>query len=320
MKSIVAFFKLIRIFNLLIIAFTMYCVRLCLVIPFSEYYEMQSALGDDLFAAIVLSIILIAAAGYAINDYFDVKIDRVNKPDSIIVGRLIKRRVAMITHIVFTTLGLLLGFYVSFKIGIIQLVFLHFIMAVSLWYYSVNFKAVFLAGNLIIAFLTALVPITVGFFEIPLLNGRIGLHPFLPAGFNYNFLAYWILGYAIFAFLMTLMREIMKDIVDMKGDEEYGCETLPIVLGIPKTKLIVLGLTALTVVLLGIAQYFFLYDKLSIYYIYGLLVAPLVSMFLLVIKAKDAADFKVPEIMNKIISLFGISYMILIWYMFKYTM
>lgn len=320
MQSIFAFFKLIRIFNLAIIAFTMYCVRLCLVIPFSDYYKMQSAIADDLFAAIVLSIVLIAAAGYAINDYFDVKIDRVNKPDSIIVGRVIKRRVAMITHIIFTTLGLLLGFYVSLKIGIIQLVILHIIMAVSLWYYSVNFKAVFLAGNLIIAFLTALVPITVGFYEIPLLNGRIGLHPFLPVGFNYNFLAYWVLGYAIFAFLMTLTREIMKDIEDMKGDEEYGCETLPIVLGIGKTKQILLGLNILIVALLALVQYYFLYDKLSIYYIYGALIAPLVSQVILVLRAKNPEDFKVPTMMNKIISLFGISYMILIWYMFKYTM
>lgn len=117
-------------------------VRWCLIFPIlktqSRYYTLQ--LSEIQFFLLVLSTVLIAAAGYIINDYFDVRADKVNKPKRLVIDNGVKRRVAIGAHTVINLVAILLGLYVSYAIGVTKLAFIHFICATGLWFYSTTFK------------------------------------------------------------------------------------------------------------------------------------------------------------------------------------
>ena len=319
-KQVGYFLKAVRFNNLLIIAFTQYLLRWCILKTYVEDVygfspeEGSVAVGliitEFQFFLLVLSSVLVAAAGYIINDYFDLKIDRVNKPDKIIVGRYIKRRIAMGAHLVMTFLGILIGGYVAMKIGSPTLVLIHIFSALSLWFYSTSFKSQFLIGNLIIALLAGLVPLTIGLFEIPALNKY-----YLPTlvdsmvAINFNYLAYWVLGYAAFAFVLTLAREITKDIADIKGDENYGCRTIPIVIGVKNTKFILLVIYCVAMTGVIYAQQNFINDSITLWYMalgFGLVL--LYTMFK-TMTGETREDFLSASQANKLLSLIGILYM-----------
>lgn len=171
------------------------------------------------------STIIIAAAGYVINDYYDIKIDYVNKPDEVIVGRLIKRRVVLVSHTALNVAGVALGLLLSWKIAAIN-----FLSAFLLWFYSNQLKRMPFVGNFMIALLTGLAIMIVGIY--------FGRNEIL------------ILNYAIFAFSITLIREVIKDMEDVAGDERYGSKTLPIIWGMRKTKLFLYLLMAVFLALL----------------------------------------------------------------------
>ena len=164
------YLKLIRYQNLLIIAVTQYLMRWSIIYPILKVNNFHLQFSEFNFFLLVLSTIFLAAAGYVINDYFDRKTDLLNRPDTVIVGTVIKRRVAMILHIVINIIGIGLGFYILLSIGIYKLGFIYIIIAGILWYYSTSYKRHFLIGNIIVALLTALVPLMVVLYEIPLLN------------------------------------------------------------------------------------------------------------------------------------------------------
>lgn len=180
---------------------------------------------------IASSTLLIAASGYIINDYFDVKIDLINKPQEVIIGRHIKRRVAMLWHQVFNILGTLLGWIVGLKVFIVN------VLAISLlWVYASIFKKKPFVGNLMVAGLTgaSLVVMAVFYTKNDLL----------------------INIYAVFAFGISIIREIVKDIEDTRGDLKYGAKTLPIIWGLRKTKtllFIFLILFSFAVMMMGIS-------------------------------------------------------------------
>ncbi len=206
-----SFLKLIRVKNLLIIAFTQYTVRWCIIYPIlkshSVYYKLQ--LSEFHFFLLVLSTVMIAAAGYIINDYFDVKIDKINKPERLIIDKGIKRRVAIGAHFVINILAIAIAVYVSHCVGVWKLALIHFICATGLWFYSTTFKRQFLIGNIIIACFTALVPLIVGIYEfLPAYRAYFPLedHLSFKAGW------YFLLGFSAYAFIITFIREIIKDL------------------------------------------------------------------------------------------------------------
>lgn len=163
-----AFFKLIRLQNLFIVALTQYLIRYGVLLPFLEFSGLKPGFSHFDFALLVLSTVLIAAAGYVINDYFDTRTDRINRPQSVVIDKTIKRRVAMLLHIVLNILGIGLGFYLGFKAGVYKLGLVHMFSAGLLWFYSTDFKKQFLVGNLIVSLLTASVPLIIPVFEMPL--------------------------------------------------------------------------------------------------------------------------------------------------------
>src|SRR5687768_12767724 len=134
MKLIIAFLKLIRVLNLLFIVVTQALFQYSIVVPLVSKSQHSPALPFNLFIFLSLSSVLIAGAGYIINDYFDLNIDRINKPGRIVVEKLIKRRWAIIWHWVLSFCGVVLGFYVGWKAGVFWLGFANLGCVAALWF------------------------------------------------------------------------------------------------------------------------------------------------------------------------------------------
>jgi len=231
------------------------------------------------------STVFIAAAGYIINDYYDVKIDLINKPERVVVGKSITRRYAILFHTFLSFIGVALGFLLSWQIGIIN-----FFSSFLLWLYSNNLKRQPFIGNFAVALLTGL--------SIALLN------------WLYHSNVVLVNVYASFAFFMTLVREVIKDMEDLKGDNSYGCRTLPIIWGNRKTKgflYILLAVFFFAVVLIH-----FFSTPLPIYYFLGFLFLPLVVLVIRLAQADTKIDFYNLSTLCKLIMLFGILSMALI--------
>jgi 4-hydroxybenzoate polyprenyltransferase len=308
-----AFFKLIRTQNLLIIAFTQYMVRWCLVYPVLKTQGLALQLSNFHFFLIVLATIMIAAAGYVINDYFDVRIDKVNKPERLIIDKGVKRRVAMGAHTVLNVLAILIALYVSHFIGFWKIGLIYFICAVGLWFYSTTFKRQLLVGNIVIAVFTALVPLIIGLFDLlPCYT------TYLSIDYNLSFknIIWYILAISFFGFLTTMIREIVKDIEDYEGDKEYGCETMPIVIGQKNSQLVIVGISMVTMSCLGYIQLLLWNsnDMLSFYYFTFALQIPLAFLTFKITQAKVKKDFRFISNTTKLIMLLGICYLFIFAY------
>jgi 4-hydroxybenzoate polyprenyltransferase len=301
-----AFLKLIRIQNLLIIAFTQYMVRWCLLHPILQSAGLELRMSELNFFLLSLSTVMLAAAGYIINDYFDVKIDKVNKPERLVIGKGVKRRVAIGAHTVINFLAIIIGLYVSYRSGSWKLVVIHFITATGLWFYSTNFKRQFLIGNIVIAFFTAMVPLTVGIYE---LYGSAGTIPDVYISGAWK----WILAISFFAFITTLLREIIKDIEDHDGDKAYGCKTMPIVIGIRASKNVVICLALATIAALAMIQYHF-YGDSPAPFVYLIIPMQLSLLFLIwkINAATTKKDFRLSGNTAKAIMLMGVCYLFLL--------
>lgn len=245
--SISGLFRISRPINLLMVAFAQLMAAYFLV---KTNNEGVPVFQDYKLFLLVFSTIIITAAGYMINDYYDVKIDYVNKPHEVIIGKGIKRRVVITLHTLLNLSGVAMGFLVAPRIGIIN-----FIASFLLWLYSNRFKRQPFIGNLTVAFLTGLAIYLVAFY--------------------YQKAELLVLTYAIFAFFLNLIREIIKDIEDRQGDRIHGCRTLPIVLGFRKTKdviflIAICFVSAIAIISLEInkPQLFYYFGFLGLFFMY----------------------------------------------------
>lgn len=272
-----ALLKLTRTGNLFIIAFAQYLTALFLI-----GYE---TLDDLLLLILTISTVLVAAGGYIINDYYDIKIDYINKPDRVIIGKRINRRYAILLHISLSLLGILLGLMLSWSIA-----FVNALSVFLLWLYSNLLKRLPFVGNLTIALLTS--------FSI------------LIVDLYYRTQNPLILVYALFAFFTTLIREIIKDMEDLKGDNTFGCKTLPIVLGIRRTKGILYVITILFLLFALLSV--FVYEVFPSFLHIAWLGIPVGYLLIRLIRADTKRDFSILSSYCKIIMLLGILSMTLI--------
>lgn len=235
MKLLVAFFRLVRSLNLVFIAFTQLLFLICIVMPVFGQSGMPVPIPVYQFVLLMIASILIAAGGYIINDYFDLNIDRVNKPGKLVVEKIIKRRWAIVWHLVLSAAGILISAFVAWKIRIWWLAPANVCCVIALWFYSTTFKRKLLSGNIIISLLTAWTVMVVGFMVHYKVIRTPGVYGLVEASkiMRITFL------YAAFAFIISLIREVIKDIEDMAGDEKYGCRTMPIVWGVNVSKVFV---------------------------------------------------------------------------------
>ncbi len=315
----IAILRLIRFQNLLIIGATQYIMRYCIIYPFLKLNNFELQLNDLHFFLLVFSTVLIAAAGYVINDYFDTGTDRLNRPDKVVIDRSIHRRQAMLIHFVLNFVGIALGIYLSYYIDVIELSLVFMLATGLLWFYSTNYKRQFLVGNLVVSVMTGIVPLIVILFELPLLNKEYGLIMIRHQA-NFNYIFFWIAAFSFFAFFTTLLREIIKDAEDFEGDSAYGMNTLPIIVGRKNTKIVIslLILTSLGLLSLVFVR-FLLFRGISLDYITGayfllFLVMPFVFLLYKILIAQTKEDFHLASQVTKLIMLAGILYSFLVRY------
>lgn len=245
MTLLKAFFRMVRYPNLLYIALTQFLLQYCVVAPVMQDAGTAPSLSFAHFLMLCISTIFVAAGGYIINDYFDINIDAVNKPKKMVVDKIINRRWAMAWHTMLNMAGVSIGFLVAWKIGQFYLGFIQVFCTVLLWFYSTSFKRQALIGNVVISLLTAVSVVVVGFYE------RQIYESFEAIMSVEGLRLIKIIGvYALFAFILSMVREIVKDMEDMIGDSKDGCRTIPIVWGVKRAKRFTFVLMFLLVALL----------------------------------------------------------------------
>jgi len=275
-----------------------------------DEYNQKPLLNDFFFFLLAFSCVLVSAAGYAINDYFDLRIDRINKPDKIILGRKISRRQAIFFHSFFNILGVLLAAFVSIKVHLLRLSAIHIIAITLLWFYAIYYKRRFLIGNIIISLLTSLVVLTIWLFEF--WPRYIVTHD----TFDYSTVRIVILIYAGFAFLTTLIREIIKDIQDIEGDKKVGCKTLPVIWGIEKAKYFVVVLIILLIIaIVYIQDLFWKYESiLFLLYSFIFIQIPYILVIFKTIQAKNKKHFVFLNLFTKLIMLMGVLSLLIMFF------
>jgi 4-hydroxybenzoate polyprenyltransferase len=299
MKLFSAFLRLVRWPNLVFIILTQVLFYYCIYEPLFHSNSLKALVW------ITVASVLIAAAGYIINDYFDLNIDQINKPEKNVFAKTIHRRWAIIWHFGFSFLGIIAT---AIGVGLHKwyLILANIACTALLWFYSTSFKRQLLIGNIIISILTAWTVLILFFaFTSPreaIMDNSAETVKF----FRVSFL------YAGFAFISSLIREAIKDIEDMEGDARYGCKTLPIVAGIRSAKIYisiwtVVLLAALVILQLYVLQFQWWY---AIVYSIVLVIAPLGYLLYTLTKATTAKDFSRLSNLSKLIMLTGIVSMI----------
>jgi len=317
LKKLLEIFKLVRLPNLVIIVLTQLAMRYLILEPLLPSTGFTLQFDHFHFILLILSTVLIAAGGYIINDYFDTQTDWINRPERVVVGVSITRRTAMTLHSVLNFIGVAIGVYLSFYIQVKALSLIFMVATGLLWFYSTDYKRQFLVGNLSVAFLTGLVPLMVVLFEIPMLNRAYG-QIMLYNNSNFNNMFAWVAGFSFFAFMTTLIREIIKDMEDFKGDMAYGMKTLPIIAGTSVSKAIILVLIAgtLSAIVYVFVKYFLVtemgVDLVSLIYITVTLLIPLLILGTMIVLAKEQADYHRASVLTKVIMLFGILYSVVV--------
>jgi 4-hydroxybenzoate polyprenyltransferase len=250
-------------------------------------------LNVELFGWMVLSSVCIAAAGYIINDYFDLNIDQVNKPNQVVIQKFIRRRMAIMWHVGLSAIGVAIAFYVGSQIGNPVLGLMNLICVLLLWIYSTSLKKQLLIGNVVISLLTSWVILVLYFSEVRVMIWR--LDPMLKLQYQERFAALfkYAMVYAGFAFIISLIREAVKDMEDIEGDRKYQAETLPIVWGIPATKMYVAVWTVVLIISVAIVQVYGLMKGWYLGSIYTLVtvLVPLGFMVKALFQAHQSSEF-----------------------------
>ncbi len=291
----------IRILNLGIICFSLLLVRYTVVFPILKLNGHTSSVSDRAFLVLLLAAVLIAAAGYVINDYFDFGIDAINKPGKNKLNSFFSRGEMMSLYWSLNLSGLLAGWYFGYLLGIHYPMFLFFACSGLLYFYSTSFKKMLITGNLVIALLSALI------LALPVIFDSVALH-FSP-------IPILITAYVIFAFMLTLIREIIKDIEDMNGDAAFGATTLPVMAGAGISRMICTMLTLVTsatilYIQIGIAQWD---NLLSFCYTILFIQVPLLFLTWRIYRAKNKADDHRNSNVSKFIMVTGLLSMLVFY-------
>ena len=279
------YLQLLRVGNLTFVAILLYVMEKWVAIPLLQLEQFGELMPWWILTLLIVSVVGIAAGGYVINDYFDVKIDRINRPDNLVVTRIISRDAAMNLFYGLTAVGVIAGTVVAWWAHSWTLLFTYVVLPGLLWFYSASYKRMFLVGNLVVAFASAIVQLLVAIANADYLHhlyqNALAYSP------SVGELYVWTGGFAAFAFLLTWVREIVKDIEDIEGDREMECRTLPIVWGdkvakIIATILLVAIATLIVYILFAVLPFSHEWKSLPTrYVVFGLIVPILCSIVLL---------------------------------------
>ncbi|MRG44386.1 hypothetical protein GFS24_04635 [Chitinophaga sp. SYP-B3965] len=298
MRSISLFLKLVRWPNLLFILLTQFLFQYCVINPLMLRYSIGPLVELRNFLMIATAYQLIAAAGYIINDYFDVPIDLVNKPHKVFITQGISKRTALALYIAMNVTAILLSISLSNPLPLICVI----ISIVLLFMYSAFLKKSFLTGNVLVSGITASAVLVL----------------FMMVEQRFRYLQMATLLYTGFAFLLSFAREVIKDLEDIGGDRLHGGQTMAIVLSDAVVRYIVVLNLFCMIILLGVIQPYLwggnLWTRVLSVYIILLVMIPLIRIILKVFKAKACADYNRLSGSIKIVMLMGILSMLFVQY------
>lgn len=314
-----AFFRLIRIQNLVFLAFIQFMMRQVILMPILQKYGFEISQNNTPLILLIIATVFIAAGGYVLNDYFDIRIDKINRPEKLIVTNEISKRTAMLLHQILTGIGIAVGLLLAYFTRSFTLAFIFIVIPGLLWFYSASYKRQFLTGNLIVAFLAAMAVLVVAITEVAVLRKEYANLIFetpIPGQF-YG----WLGGFALFSFLTTWIREIIKDIQDEAGDREMECRTMPIKWGLKRTKTFLYLLIAVTIMALyaANAMYIEFAGNMTLNYITFGLVLPFLALAYLIYVAKLPKEFHQAATMAKFIMLIGVLYGFIFYFLMAKT-
>ena len=307
--------RLVRWSNLLFLGALIWVMEKWVATPVLD----AAAFGEQLPWYILLLVgaatILIAAGGYVINDYFDVKIDRINRPDEVVVTRSVSKPAAMRLSVGLSAAGVACGIAAAAILRSITIGIVFAVVPGLLWFYSSSYKRLFLIGNLTISLLAGLTPLLVAMANVAVLQLRY--ETILPYTTLVHDLYAWLGGFALFAFLLTWIREIVKDMQDQMGDRELECHSMPVVWGEKWTKVFVTVLIVCTLAIIAHLWWHVLpfptgWSSLSTRYIVLGVVTPLLGALWLLWAAKIPSDYKTCQQVVKLTMLLGMLYSIVI--------
>lgn len=292
------YLKLIRYQNLLMLAL----MQLVFRYGFLELQNIPLALADWQYVILVLATVCIAAGGYIINNIFDVETDTENKPENVIVGKFISETKAYNLYIGFTVIGVAMGFYLANVINKPSFASIFIVIAATLYFYATSLKQSLLVGNFVVALLLSFSVIIIGIFDL------------YPVTFEENrpimgMLFSILLDYALFAFIINFIREIVKDLQDVNGDFNQGMNTLPIVFGVKRTAKLVFVLSLVPIICIAYYINANLFASGLLYAtVYGLvlILAPLIYFTTKIGSATTTQDFHHLSTVSKWILFFGI--------------
>jgi len=308
----VKYLNLIRWKNVLIVIATMYLMRYCVIKPFLEYGDLPVMMSSFNFLLMVVSVAAAAIAGYSINDYFDLKADKINRPDEVLLGTSIPLKHALYINYVFNAIAIAVALWFAVRLGDWNYSFVFAFTTGILWFYSTSYKSIPILGNLIVASLVAMVPILVVAFEMILFSKTY--HAELSSGtINYMPVMYFVTGFSVFAFMVTFLREMVKDMEDREGDKEVGKKTMAVVFGIATSKVIAQVLLWTTVFSIYYVAFKYLPgDWISLAYFTIFIVIPLLYVSWKLQKANLPNAFHLVQQILKIILVTGLLYAVLI--------
>ncbi len=268
-------------------------------------FDINLALDHFQFGLLVFATLCIAAGGNIINDIYDLEIDRINKPEKVIVGRKISEEAANYLFIVFNVLGVCAGFYLANNVGRSGFFALFILTSALLYLYSTYLKGILIIGNLVVSILVAFSILIVGIFDLipSMLENELELKIRL---FKV------ILHYALFALLINFIRELVKDLQDINGDKNGGMKTLPIAIGRKRATFVTFILGVLMVLIVVAYMYIYLYNyQAMVLYFLFLIVAPLLYFCVNAWSAVTKKEYAFLSVLLKVIMLLGMSSILL---------
>ncbi|WP_083847520.1 geranylgeranylglycerol-phosphate geranylgeranyltransferase [Flavobacterium sp. F52] len=305
------FLKLIRYKNLLMLAF----MQLLFRYAFLKQQEVPLALSDWQYGLLILSTVLLAAAGYVINNIYDVGTDSINKPNDVVVGKGITETAAYNIYIGLNISGVAIGFILSNIIMRPTFASLFILIASLLYFYATTLKQIMILGNFVVALLLAVSVLIIGVFD---------LFPATTAENQAQMASLFsiLIDYALFAFMINFIREIVKDIEDVNGDYNMGMNTLPVAIGVSRAAKIALGFAIIAFILSGLyCNTYFMQNKLyiAVFYAFATVLAPLLYFIVKIFGAKSQKDFHHLSSILKLILFFGILSILVIAFNIKYN-
>ncbi len=305
-----SFVKFIRLPNLIIVGITQYALLYFLLLPFLEKEGLRPVLDHLHFFLFVFDTVLITLTGNIINDIEDYEIDLINRPEEVFVSQYISVSKAHVLYWIVVLIGFSLALYLAFHIDKLPLVGIYPFAVGLLYCYSRFFKKMPFIGNLVVGVFCAGVAGIVLFAEreaYGLLGDEYG---------GQAFFAFFI--YGLFAFLTTIFRELVKDLEDMEGDKERGCQTLPLVIGAKNTRnfalIFALATIGLTIYLSFVFSTYKFHILLSIYPALTVTL-PMIYLSYKNINARTKKDYHHISSMMKIIMLAGLLFLPLFYFL-----